>query len=156
MEKAEKTLEKVYQRQVDLYQKLRDCLEVERQKLVGLDVEAIWDLLEQKERIMEEIQETMRWLEPLKNEGYSGSPLKQEMAATKRAPILRDLKRELTILKEDIRLRVRENVAFIRETLGFFDGLVSVFTNRGQKAGFYGPSNASRQENQPIIYSKEV
>lgn len=139
-----------YLKKIDLLKELRNCLALERDNLIDLNVENIWSLMEEKQRI-------------LKSLGDVGGQIKRMEKGHRDHGILikgrgsiKDLVQKIEDLKEEIKARVRENVSFIQESLHFFDEIISIFATGGRHNYDYGPLRGSQKELSNLIYYKEV
>lgn len=147
--KPEKT-EVYYRRQIVLCEKLLDCVVRERETLIDLDVDRLWSITEEKQRILRSIEEVQT-----QREGHRSRDSK-EVSALAEYGVAGKLFLKLELLKKDIRKRVAENARFVGETLGFFDELVSLLAVGAQGPDSYPPIGRTRKGALPLIYSKEV
>ena len=150
MEPAPEITEAHYQRQIVLCEQLLDCVVRERETLIDLDVDRLWSITKEKQRILGSIEELQSQLERDKSRDSKQvfSPARRRVAGK--------LSLRLERLKKDIRKRVAENVEFVGETLGFFDELVSLLVIGAQGPDSYPPIGRTRKGALPLIYSKEV
>lgn len=140
-----------YVKRVSLYEELLSCIKRERDNLINQDIKGIWNSLEEKKEILESIEEV--------NKIYSGSPEKNpvfhDIPKNDRNNI-NNLSRQLKGLKEEITVRVKENVLFINDTLSFINELFSILGKSGNSEITYGPNKKSRGEAATLIYRNEV
>jgi len=152
MEITIKDIINIYSRRISLFQDLLNCIMRERDSLITRDIKGIWSSLEEKQSIMESIEETGQLLNGITERDV----VNRDMPEEEREKIIK-LSRNLIRLKQEIRTRVKENVSFINETLGFFDEIISVMTmSEDDKCTSYGPyGNALRGRRYPM-YQGEV
>lgn len=147
MESMIERIEKAYREKVSLLQALLECLNRERENLIHVDVNGLWALMGEKQRILSSIQETEQVIAACAAESPDHSPRRHATAK---------LGREIRRLKMEIRARVRENVSFIDETLQFFDEIMSIFASG--KRPEYGYEPPFRRQTTPcnLIFESEV
>jgi len=139
-----------YRRQIVLCEKLLDCVVRERETLIDLDVDRLWSITEEKQRILRSIEELQAQME-----GH-GSRDSEGVSSLAGRRVAGKLSIRLERLKQDIRKRVAENAEFVSEALGFFDELVSLLAIGAQGPDSYPPIGRMRKGALPLIYSKEV
>ena len=54
------------------------------------------------------------------------------------------------------KVRVRENVTFIQESLDFFDEIISIFANGGRVERSYRPAGNGQKRPSTLIYHRKV
>lgn len=145
MESLHERIEDANRTKISLMRSLVNCLDLEREHLVNLNVKSLWSLMEEKHRLLNSIVEAENEISNTCKEAGAES-----MAAHRRfSP---DIQR----LKQEIGARVRENVTFIQESLQFFDEIISVFASGGRAEVGYAPG-LKKQKNPPsLIFEREV
>lgn len=133
--------EKAYLQGISHLEVLRDCLAIEREKLMNLDVDALWDIAEEKQRILTSAEESAEELRSFRPEELAG------MGA---------LSRRLNRLKEEIRTRAADNMAVIQDNLEFYEELLSILVLGEGSASPYGKTAAPRRKGLPLRISREV
>jgi hypothetical protein len=133
MEEKALAMERAYRKQVWLFEGLRECLARERENLINLDVKGIWAGLEQKQKILTSIEETAETIQSFDDGLLEMGVAEAPHADPKKRSSFRELNRKVADLREEARLRVRENMAFIQDTLSFFEELFCLIAEgRGQ------------------------
>lgn len=150
MENLEERLEEIQKEQVSLFEDLRDCLALERNSLIRADVSGLWQLLERKQNILDALNENAELIENLKGEVPKG-----QCQDSQKHRVLKELSRKVVSLKEEIRVRAKENMVFIRESLAVFEELISIFSGSNQ-AGSYARLKVSPKSSPPLIIQREV
>jgi hypothetical protein len=125
---------------------LLDCLNLERENLIHVNVKGLWSAMEEKKKILASIQET--------DQEISGCGPGSEMEIRSRQAV-RTFNQEIRRLKQEIGARVRENVSFIEETLRFFDEIVSIFAGGGGEQYSYEAVPRTKISSS-LIYRSEV
>jgi hypothetical protein len=145
-----------YQRQAAMLEQLRDCLEMERESLIQVDVDQLWELMEKKKSLVLEIEKTGNEIKGLMDQCFQESPESPRVSALKEWPWFRDVSRQTTVLKEGIQARLKENLSFIHDTLGFFDELIGIIVNNQDRSQGYEHMGKPQETRKPRIYSMEV
>ena len=149
MDGKSKTVNGLYHRKIDLMEALLHCVTQERENLIHLDVESLWGLMEEKERIMRSLEETQQEID----KGAEG--LKKPVRRGARETYGEEAGK-VASLKEEIFTRVKENVSFIQETLGFMDDVVTSLASGKSGDQTYRPLSRAPKEPAPMIYHREV
>ena len=55
MESSVQGIEEIYQRKISLFKKLLNCIALERDNLINQDLESLWSVMAEKEKILESI-----------------------------------------------------------------------------------------------------
>ncbi|MFO7783495.1 MAG: hypothetical protein ACQET7_01230 [Thermodesulfobacteriota bacterium] len=121
-------------RKISLLQDLVDCLGKERESLLEINVTGLWAVMEEKQAILEAIEE-------LPAAAYSTPP---------------PLRSEIDRLKEEIRHRTRENTEFTRSSLAVFDEFISRITGTGRDDQTYRPPGEEHRVQRSPIYRRKV
>jgi hypothetical protein len=150
VEEKSANMEAHYRRQIVLCEQLLDCMVRERETLIALDVDRLWSITEEKQRILRSIEGMQSQIE------RDQATDSKEVLSPARRQVTGKLAFRFEQLKQDIRKRVTENVRFVSETLGFFDELVSLLAAGAQGADSYPATGRARKGALPLIYSKEV
>lgn len=154
MREQEERAEETYKALISLFQGLRDCLVLEREKLIQVDIDGLWDLMKRKQEILSSIEEKGKEVRPLAEEHSQNS--RETQMTLKERPAIWKMNGILSGLKEEIKLRVKENVAYIQEALGFFDELVSILAVGAEDRGSYEDLRKPLKDSQPLLLHREV
>lgn len=156
MEAVETGIQNTYHRQVSLLEDLRDCLEMERESLIQVDVDQLWELMEKKNTLVLTIEKLGNEIKCLLNQCFHRAPESPRASALKEWPWFSDLSKQTALLKEDIQTRLKENLSFIQDTLGFFDELVGIIAKGGTQEQGYEHLGKPPEANGPRIYHREA
>jgi FlgN protein len=156
VEAVETGIQNTYHRQVSLLEDLRDCLELERESLINVDIDQLWELMGQKHTVLTDIQRTGSEIRCFMERRFPGSEEKGRATASKEWLWFTELNRRAGLLKKEIRRRLGENMAFIQDTLGFFDELIGIFVSSGGRTGEYNRLTRPAERKTPRIYHREV
>ena len=151
MEKDINTLTNLYMKRVSLYEDLLGCIKRESDNLINQNIKGIWFSLDEKKEILEAIEENTSCFPE-----YSGSDSVPADFPRQDRDTIMQFKRKLSDLKQEISIRVKENVSFINETLGFINDLFSSLSNTDKKPDIYGRNLKKRNGSSNLIYHNEV
>lgn len=151
MEKDINRLKGLYMKRISLYENLLGCIKRESDNLLSQNIKGIWSSLDEKKEILEAIEENNKNLPA--NTGLN--PVLTDVPLKDRDSIIQ-LTRKLKDLKQEIGVRIKENVSFINETLGFINDIFSSLSNLDKKADTYGRNLKKRNGSSNLIYHNEV
>ena len=143
-------IEDIYRQEVALFEKLLGCVKSERDSLISLNVEDLWTLMEKKQKIIDDLDDTHGRIRCFREKSDQGHD-----APVEDRRFILGLSKKIAALKEEIRVRSGENVSFIRETLGFFNEVMSSLV-RGGSDDSYHPTRKSPKGISTFIYHREV
>ena len=144
-------IEDIYRKEVSLFQELLGCVISEKDSLISLNIENLWTLMEKKQKIIDGLDETRGRIRHFRERPDQGHD-----APVEDRQVILDLSKKIAALREEIRVRSKENVSFIHETLGFFDEIISSFVRGGRSDDSYHPMRKSRKGTSNLIYHKEI
>ena len=151
MEEAAKKNEDLVRHKILLLQDLLHCLKQEGENLINLDLDCLWEVMEEKNKLLTAIAENEAQLEKMRNEAFRNGDKPDAESV-----VPGTLSRKIHDLKGKVRTRVKENVAFIQESLEFFDEIISIFTMGGRVEHSYCHLTKNQKEFSPRIYHREV
>ncbi len=125
------------EKRISLLQDLVGCLDKERESLLEINVTELWAVMEEKQAILEAIEE----LPAVPAEKSSTPP---------------SIRSEINRLKEEIRNRARENTEFTRSSLAVFDEIISRITGTGKDDQTYRPPGEEHRAQRSPLYHREV
>ena len=151
MESKSELLKDFYRTEIALFRELLECISMERQNLINMEVKNLWSVMEHKNKILKSIEESRQNFDNIidSENPYAG-------VLTEEKETISNLKRTLMRLREQISTMVKENVSFINETLLFFNDMVSIFTSPNSSNTAYGTSQKNRKKAPNLIYQNEV
>ncbi len=152
----ETEIESTYERHTALLEELRDCLEMERESLMQVDVDLLWELMEKKNGLAIDVERTGNEIRHLLEARFPGSRKSQRTSALEAWPWYREYYARTSLLKEDIRVRLEENQVFMSDSLRFFDDLMHIIVQRGGKGEDYQHLQSPHEKQGPRIYHRAV
>ena len=166
MQTAIKTLEDLFYEKILLYQDLVECLKKERDVLVNTDMDALWEIADEKQSVVSRI-------EAVRNQILSA--LSEAAIDHRMDAVSFDLARvyslisrmhgerikkpylSLVNLKGEIQKRCQENRLFIEECLNFLDELIGIIADTGKQNAVYDNGRSSRNKGQAnLLLHREV
>lgn len=149
MEKKIKEIEKLYMERIALYRNLLSCVKQERENLINQDVKGIWDSLDEKNKILHSIMDINSLLDGLKEKA------EEKYSVEDKKNFLR-LANTLNTLKQEVGVRLKENIIFIRDTLGFINDIFSIFIRGENTEKTYGRYGTRHNEPANLLYHNEA
>ena len=118
-------LEDLFQRKIILYDDLLHCLEVERESLVTINMDALWTISREKEEICSKIESIRQEIVSVFDmDGQDSSlPLNRilRLVPEEKAGTFQSFFLTLDKLKNEIELLRKANMAFMNDSLRFLD-----------------------------------
>jgi len=137
---------------IHLFQRLLDCVTTEKDSLVELNVKKLWSLMEEKQKIIESLEQSRNRIGELID---LDNPYPHIPDGDRR--MFMSFFRKIEQLKGEIKQRIQENVSIIQESLNFFHDLVSVFANSARKENTYEEMvRGNTVESSSIFYQREA
>ena len=151
MEKENDTLKNLYMKRISLYEDLLGSIKRESDNLINQNIKGIWSSLDEKKEILEAIEENNRFF----SENSDPNTIPADIPRQDKDAIIQ-LRRKLMDLKQEIGVRVKENVSFINDTLGFINDIFSSINSAGNKPDTYDRNLKKRNGSSNLIYRNEV
>jgi flagellar biosynthesis/type III secretory pathway chaperone len=166
MSSHEKKIRGFIETKIALYHELKEVLEKERASIMASNVDQLWGLSAQKQRIVAQIEQLRcDMIECVKEEGLSCDltvanfqltdviqllPKKSVLQLNKHLAVIDRLKREIQSLASD-------NRQFVEEYLATLNDLVNIFTDSHQSASTYTNAAYAPQARQSnVLLHREV
>lgn len=153
-------MEDIFYRKIMLYSDLQACLEKERECLVALDLNRIWDVAGEKDALclkISALREQLMALIPDK----SGSASVQidrilDHLPDDRKRDMRNLLHSLSRLKNRVAALHRENVDLVDHSLRFIDEMLSIITGEGHRRNTYDHKCRLAHSAENVLLNKEI
>jgi hypothetical protein len=134
------------EKQVALLEALRECVALERECLIQVDLARLWTLMERK-------QVLLRGLESASKERSVGGGQETALVESRAS---RDLSMRAAHLQAEIKARSMENTHFIEETLDFVMGLIGSIADGVETSSTYGGLRKGSETKRALMLSREV
>lgn len=153
-------LEDFFHKKIVLYRSLLDCLKQERDHLVSLDLNGLWNVSRVKDDLCARIKAVRQQIQATVCVGSGRPPLALDevikaVPTEKRDPIRR-LSGEVGLLKREVDAYRKGNMAFIDDSLKFIDDLIVTITGGASTRNVYDHRCRMRKAGGQMLLRREV
>jgi hypothetical protein len=152
MENFTRDIETLLTRKLSLYHRFNLLLEEEKQFIINMDVESLWQSAETKKKIANEIIEVRAELlkistkvngkAEMTTQGFSLNYfIRTLFLEPEKKSVLRKLKLSIEREKDTISAKAKENRSYVREYLGVIDDIMSVFADNSNRSQYSRSGN---------------
>lgn len=159
-EETIQTIERLLFEKALRYADLVECFKKERACLTSLEIESLWAVSEEKNRLCAQI-EALRSRIALAGSAGEGATvydphriLDATPAAQRR--LVRNILVRIQKLKKEAEIMRQENRAFIDDSLDFLDEMISILSGEGDAQMLYNSRSRLRRPESLITLSREV
>ena len=166
MQTAIQTLEDLFHEKILLYRDLVECLKKERDVLIKTDIDALWEIADEKHVIVSCIEAVRgKILTVLSQTAIDHRMDAVSFDLARVYSLISSVHREqlkkaylsLVSLKGEIQGRSQENRLFIEACLNFLDELIGIIADTGKQNAVYDNGGTSRHQNQAnLLLHREV
>jgi len=165
MEALGATMESLYHEKILLYQELLDALDQERKTIIDIDVDALWKISEQKNKIARKIEQIyQRMLKLLDELSIAYHPASVSFDSSKvfslmPTPVKERLHKAhvtLVTLKNEAGVRLSENRRYVEAYLTVFDELIGIITQAGLQKPVYDRSRYPAKSSTHLFLNREA
>jgi len=166
MKTAIETLENLFYEKILLYQDLVECLKRERDVLINTDMDALWEIADQKQSVISRIEAVRDKILSALSEAavvHRMDAVSFDLASVyslipnMHAERIKKSYLSLVNLKGEIQRRSQENRLFIEECLNFLDELIGIIADTGKQNAVYDNGRVSRKKDQAnLLLHREV
>ncbi len=153
-------LEQLFLKKIVSYQNLIECLRDEREALIQIDLDRLWEISGDKEVLLdrigslrEEIIATLRQGTGLQYSELSGIPALVPLELREK---FRRLYRTLATLRKEIEVLRKQNMAFINDSLHFLDHMISIIMGESETKITYNHRRELTKPCSPVLMYKEA
>ena len=155
------SLERLFYRKIMLYNDLLHCFEKEREYLINIDLDRLWNISKEKEKICsriasirEEIVSTI-FSPKIDPQSFDLNQILGLIPRDERAKF-HELYRTLIKLKGEIELLRKENMSHINDSLQFLDEILSILTGETKSEMMYNDKCHLSRSGTNIFLSREA
>lgn len=153
-------IEGLFQEKVFLYADLVECFRKERSYLTCMNVEALWGVSDEKNRLCSEIVALKAKIASFLDldrglEEADVRRLLESIPAREQGPLRNTLLRIMK-LKREVEIMRKENQAFIDESLDFLDEMISLLVGEGSGGVMYSGKSLLQRTEAVHTMSREV
>ncbi len=166
MEKKLDIIEKDLQKKVLLYEEIVECLKRERKCLIEVDMDELWDISKEKQTVVSDINTLRKRLLERVHDIVPAFHIEQkESWFSQISPYipsdycerLKNLYHTLMGLKMEIKMRSKENMSIIEDSIGVLDDIISIIANTGRSQVTYnGECSLNGRPKDNILLHREA
>jgi hypothetical protein len=131
-------IEQQMEKMKQLYQRLRDCFEKERNALIQVEIDSLWGISSEKDEVCNEINTVKNELTETAvmfcPEPSDLNQLLTVLPKTCRSAFSESV-RQIQVLKKEIDILRQQNMRFINESLQFMDQMMAMISGTGNDTG---------------------
>jgi len=153
-------IEKLFFQKIMLYDDLLYCFKAERESLISISLDKLWELSRAKEDICANINAARQ--EIMAAFGFQEDPKVFDLNRIMEL-ITREFKAEfqklylrLIKLKGEIEIMRKENMLFVDDSLQFLDDIIAIITGSDRSKPVYDDKCHLRKSNPYVLLSREV
>lgn len=154
------SLEKLFYQKILLYNDLLDCFKREKESLLNIDLDSLWNISKEKEHICSKITSFREEIIAAVNPGIEEKPfnLNQilDVIPVKKRDEFQKLYLTLIKLKGEIEVLRKENMLFIDDSLQFLDEMISIITGETKSKIVYNDKCHLSRSDTNILLSREA
>ena len=154
------SLEKLFYQKIMLYNDLLDCFKKERDSLVNINLDSLWNISKEKEHICSKIASLREEIIAVANPGIEEKSFNLhqilDVIPAKKRDEFEKLHLTLIKLKNEIEVLRKENMLFIDDSLQFLDEMISIITGETKSKIMYNAKCHVSKSGAPILLSREA
>ena len=152
-------IESLIHQKIMLYNALFHCFEQERESLVHIDLDVLWEVSKRKEEASHKIkrlrQEIMAVVFPEKKKKFNMDLIIKSIPKAHRVKF-HHLWLRLTKLKNEIEAMRRDNVLYLNDSISFLDEMILILTGGDNAKSVYDKKGHMARIAHRCLLSKEV
>ena len=166
MQTSIQTLEDLFYEKILLYQDLVECLKKERDILINTDMDALWEIADEKQSVISRIEAVRdKILSALSEAAIDHGMDAVSFDLARVYSVIPRMHGErikkpymsLVNLKGEIQRRSQENKLYIEECLSFLDELIGIIADTGKPKDVYDNGRSLRNKGQAnLLLHREV
>ena len=154
------SLEKLFYQKILLYNDLLDCFKREKESLLNIDLDSLWNISKEKEHICSKITSLREEIIAAVNLGIEEKSfnLNQilDVIPVKKRDEFQKLYLTLINLRSEIEVLRKENMLFIDDSLQFLDEMISIITGETKSKIMYNAKCHVSKSGAPILLNREA
>lgn len=155
-----KSLEELFYQKIMLYDDLLNCFKRERESLMNIDMENLWEISKEKEelglRIKTMRQKIISILDLEANQKSFNAAYILDTIPDQKRPQFQRLHMAIIKLKDEIEVLRKENMNFIDDSLRFLDEMIAILTGNGQHKTNYNDKCRLDKSAHNMLLNREV
>ena len=153
-------LEKLFFTKIMLYHDLLDFFNKEKESLINVDLDNLWNISKEKEEICLKIQSIQQEIISTVNPGMEQQPFSLNqilnMIPGDRRALFQKEYLALMKLKNEIKALRKENIILVDDSLQFLDEMISVITGECKSSIMYNDKCHLSQPGTNLLLSREA
>ncbi len=153
-------LEALFQHKIMLYHDLRDCLQKEREFLIQLDLNQLWEISRQKDSLCTKLKSTRLSIMAALNRDVSETfPHLGEILAVipkESGIIFQGMYQRLVRLKGEVEAFRKENMHYVDDSLHFIDEMIAIIAGESRNRETYDRRCRLKRPGNPLLLQREV
>lgn len=153
-------IEKLFFKKIMLYDDLLYCFKAERESLISINLDKLWEISKEKEDICEHInttrQEIMAAVDLQEDPQVFNLNRTMDLIPREFKAEFQKLYLRLIKLKSEIEIMRKENMVFVDDSLQFLDDIIAIITGRDRSKPVYNDRCHLRKSNPYFLLSREV
>lgn len=165
MDRADVSIENLFQEKLTRYHELVDVLKEEKKQIDKADVTALWQMSEKKQSLADEIEKIRgRILDAVTamsiDHGMSPKSFQtfrlMSLLPAEQKKQLGGVQSSLMALKKEIQNICLDNKKYVESKLSVIDELISIMTGRGYQRQAYGAKPNGNGPGAPMLFRREA
>jgi hypothetical protein len=156
----QQNLESIFHKKIILYRSLLDCLKKERENLIHMNLNGLWDISKIKDDLCARITSVRQQIgSVIKTDKEQKFPSFSEMIQAipeERKEGFQRLFHTLRMLKSEVEAYRKENVHFLDDSLHFLDDLILTITGAAHTPDTYDNQCQLRKTSNNMLLRREV
>jgi len=145
---------------VGVFTDLLNCFKQEREYLINIELEKLWDVSKEKERLCKRIETIKKKMALLVNGkedriNFDFNVIFQNIKR-EQGDRIRPLYFKLMRLKSEVNAIREENIMVINDSLRFLDDMIAILSGQGGEASIYDEKCRVRSHDQPAVLCRRV
>ncbi len=153
-------IEKLFYKKIMLYHDLLYCFKHERESLINLNLDKLWSISKEKEKICAEInavkQEIVAVLDVQGNQKTFELNRTMDLIPGESKAEFQKLYLRLIKLKSEIEVFRKENISFVNDSLQFLDEIIAIITGTNGSGNMYNEKCHLSKSKSHVLLSREA
>lgn len=152
--------EKLFFKKIMLYNDLLHCFKAEKEALISINLDKLWELSREKDDICSDIntvrQQIIDAVDPKAEYKIFDLNRIMDLIPREHKAELQKLYLRLIKLKSEIEIMRKENVNFVDDSLQFLDDMIAVITGHDRSKPVYNDRCLLKKSNPYLLLNREV
>jgi len=154
------TMEKLFYKKIMLYNDLLYCFEEERKSLIGIDLNRLWELSQEKDELCVQIKSIRKEMSAAVNSGNGPNAFNlnvtMDLIPEEHTDKFKKLYLRILKLKGEIEILRKQNILYIDDSLEFMDDMISILTGENKSGYIYNDRCHYKPSGPRLFLNREV